>query len=538
MIFIDTPRCLHTVQYAHAFRFVMPNGRQFLMQASSEKDLNEWIGRINYASAFKSMGIRMRSMGMTGDQAMSTGAAAALSHVKDVRRAKSSERGPLSLGSSQENLKSIAPIPKDILPPRPVTAPRVNGKTHRAVISGVPSTIDLESPTSLHSDGKLEETFNEVKAELAAVRGLSLRGNVPNRKDGVRANSLGGNSAYRTQPQRGHTLAGDSIQADDIGFLQARSNSRSVVVQSKIRDLDSKITTAELALESDLRLARNLAVLAPFLRSTRERIQTAVIPVAKTVRLLRMDLIKQLCYRDVLKADLLAEEKEWQRTKELALRAANRELRSRRKAPPSYIPTVELSVHTDFSEAPLSASDADTPTIPKLESKSSARSLSSFDPPSGTQSVDRISTDEDSNASSSKLAPLNESIVFNPSSSLDDQIDSPAFPFPPQTNDTSSQSLMPPSSTLSPPNNYNLSDSALSTPVEERPAVPSNPNTIPEEESAEDWNRTRAAKRVSLVRVPSQAQKLSVIFAKHGHGLDGGGLPVALEGSVGTEESG
>ncbi|KAG8902266.1 hypothetical protein FRB99_004685, partial [Tulasnella sp. 403] len=43
-------------KYFHTFRFVMPNGRQFLMHAPSEYAMNEWIALINYASAFKTAG--------------------------------------------------------------------------------------------------------------------------------------------------------------------------------------------------------------------------------------------------------------------------------------------------------------------------------------------------------------------------------------------------------------------------------------------------------------------------------------------------
>ena len=51
----------------------MPTGRQYLMHAPTETDMNDWIALINYASAFKTAGIRMRPPGMTREQAKSTG---------------------------------------------------------------------------------------------------------------------------------------------------------------------------------------------------------------------------------------------------------------------------------------------------------------------------------------------------------------------------------------------------------------------------------------------------------------------------------
>jgi hypothetical protein len=72
-------------QYPNAFRFVMPHGRQYLLQASDEHELNQWMSRINYASTFRTAGVRMRGMGMTGGQAQLAGAAAAASHVKALK---------------------------------------------------------------------------------------------------------------------------------------------------------------------------------------------------------------------------------------------------------------------------------------------------------------------------------------------------------------------------------------------------------------------------------------------------------------------
>ena len=40
---------------------MFPSGRQLLLQAENERERNEWIAHINYASAFKTAGIRMRS---------------------------------------------------------------------------------------------------------------------------------------------------------------------------------------------------------------------------------------------------------------------------------------------------------------------------------------------------------------------------------------------------------------------------------------------------------------------------------------------
>jgi hypothetical protein len=87
----------------------MPHQRQYLMQASDEYEMNEWITLINYASAFKTAGIRMRASTMDKDKAVLTGAAAAASHKREVQGTAmthgSGTSTPKSLGTGlQRNL--------------------------------------------------------------------------------------------------------------------------------------------------------------------------------------------------------------------------------------------------------------------------------------------------------------------------------------------------------------------------------------------------------------------------------------------------
>jgi hypothetical protein len=49
-------------QHDNTFRFVMPNGRHLLLRAREEKSMNDWIHMINYASAFRSTGLRLRAL--------------------------------------------------------------------------------------------------------------------------------------------------------------------------------------------------------------------------------------------------------------------------------------------------------------------------------------------------------------------------------------------------------------------------------------------------------------------------------------------
>jgi len=70
-------------------------------------------------------------------------------------------------------------------------------------------------------------------------------------------------------------------------------------------------------LNAELRIGRNLAVLTPFQRSTRDRIQLAVLPLAKKIRHLRMELARLRCYEEILRTDLQVETDAWKSMKSM-----------------------------------------------------------------------------------------------------------------------------------------------------------------------------------------------------------------------------
>ncbi|TFY68354.1 hypothetical protein EVJ58_g1044, partial [Rhodofomes roseus] len=51
-------------KHPHTLRLVLPDGRHYLLQAHAEQEMNEWISCVNYASAFKTAGLRMRALGL------------------------------------------------------------------------------------------------------------------------------------------------------------------------------------------------------------------------------------------------------------------------------------------------------------------------------------------------------------------------------------------------------------------------------------------------------------------------------------------
>ncbi|RUS24171.1 hypothetical protein BC938DRAFT_474004, partial [Jimgerdemannia flammicorona] len=45
-------------KYSHAFRLIAGDGQQFMFRAESEEEMNDWIGKINYAATFKTAGVK------------------------------------------------------------------------------------------------------------------------------------------------------------------------------------------------------------------------------------------------------------------------------------------------------------------------------------------------------------------------------------------------------------------------------------------------------------------------------------------------
>ena len=79
-----------------------------------------------------------------------------------------------------------------------------------------------------------------------------------------------------------------------------------------------------LQLDADLRAVRSLAILTPFPEATLNRFQGVLRPLAKCIKLCRLDLAKLECHRDILRDDLAAGEQDWESIKDVIAKAARR----------------------------------------------------------------------------------------------------------------------------------------------------------------------------------------------------------------------
>jgi len=204
--------------------------------------MNEWIELINYASTFRSAGVRMRT-----------------SYMHDLR------------GSTARN--SISSVPASVSSPSSQNFDR-NSVTLSADSSGE-SANQCSSPT---------------------MEALSLPF-APNRT---------GNTSQSSTPTTPFSPMSPDLE-NVSGFFNP---SRSLILQKKLQELNDRIITIDQQLQSDLRIARNFALLTPFHRSTRDRIQSCVVTLGKRVQVLRLELAKLRCHHYVLTCDLKSAERE------------------------------------------------------------------------------------------------------------------------------------------------------------------------------------------------------------------------------------
>ena len=402
--------------------------------------MNNWVSCINYASAFKTTGVSMRSPSMSGKDVELMGVAAAASHLRDLQCASSDSRTPRGRACGRNSDDFI-----DRLSSSP-SAPYTVSRSGRFKIVNGREDMDLDVPSVRSNVGahQLKATFHQVKADLAAGRWSST-------------------DASTTRPDgrpRAHSLESTALSLPtsfpDESELQRVSN-RTRDIQSKLAELDTKISSLQLQEESDLRLLRNIAILTPFQRATRERLGMVVLQTSKEVQRTRLELGMRLCHREVLSNDLIAQEREWHRTKKIALKAATDTLQSRRE------PSIPRTLPPRVDQLVVDSSDGlHLPESPLPLQSSIAESF-------------YTALDSDW-----------------PVSAMGEQLDSPVISV---RDSTPTDSPRP----FSPTQAIDGTTTPEPEPSHERP------DTVQEEtdEEAEEWNKTRAAKRVSLVRMPS-----------------------------------
>jgi hypothetical protein len=463
-------------------RFVCPDGRQFLLRTSNEKELNEWISRINYASAFKSTGVQMRALGMSDKDVELTGVAAATSHLHDMQYQRRSAHKVHSWdGEAAHDLMDMLSGSNDSFTQKP-PARRVTMVTGRY-------DMDLDVPIAPEIEGahQFKVTFDHVKAELAA-------GNWSSSDESSEAEDMRTRDLDSIVPGKSPPARSDSLPLP----------SRSQIVQSKVYDLESRIAAVQSSLDTDMRFVRNVAILTPFQKATRDRLQAAVQNVSKRIMQLRIDLSKLTCHQHVLSGDLAAERRDMHTAKDLAFRAAAETLQSRRG---TNVPQMTLSFHDkDGTTSPQPIqSKPETPSHrPESSIADSFHSALDFGP-------DWSASDDLATSSFLDVSYIFESpSLSTPATPIGIYGSSGSFPFP--DSDPHPESGARDLDLGHTPSSPGDKDTVVIAHEKFCTAL----DKLEETEECEEWNKTRAAKRVSLVRVPSDIRPSSR-FAKQSH---------------------
>lgn len=449
-------------KHRFTFRLVLSDGRHLLLKASSEDDMNQWISRINYASAFKTAGVRMRLLGMSGRNMELTGVAAATSHLHDLQNqihspatdsAKWDDNAPRALF---EMLSGGNPVYK-----RPPIQRKVMLRTNREEVE-----LEAPVPVDVEKTPEFRDAFDQVKADLATESWLQV-GKGSNEALALEISQASARSSFEVHSQT-------SSSNDHL-----RPLSRSQIIEAKVADIDDRLNTTERHLDMHMRFVRNAATLSPFQKATRDRLVLALQARARTITQLRLDIARMRCHRNVLRDDMLAENRIWKEVKETALKAAKETLQSRRLPETSQ---VTLSSDEPRRE-PLAR-----PT--RLQSQKSESSICESFHTAIDFGPDWPSSDE---FGTSFLAA---------SRGLDSPRPSTSGSFSSYRYDGNSSRIWKsePASAAGSQADHDVmpKDEEIETRHEKFYTAQES-----QVEEAEEWDKTRCAKRVSLVRVPS-----------------------------------
>ncbi|EST09777.1 Sec7 domain protein [Kalmanozyma brasiliensis GHG001] len=236
-------------KYDHVFRLVAAKGRQYLVQAQSEDDLNDWIHKINFCASFRTSNIKIRGL----DLAPRVGPGAALNDADTAERFASLAKRSFS-GSERATRRMDADE------------------------SGRSTPIGDDSG-EVSRDGTSRSSMDPVTRP--------------------------GDSSQPARPRSSASLRLSPASS----AIQKRARARRELMLTKIAESEVQLERATSRLSEEIRLARHFAILTPFLKTTRDRIEMSALPLANRIRSLRLDVAKTEARCKILRLDLAAGER-------------------------------------------------------------------------------------------------------------------------------------------------------------------------------------------------------------------------------------
>ncbi|KAJ1984234.1 hypothetical protein H4R34_000794 [Dimargaris verticillata] len=288
-------------KYPYVFRFVAGDGRQYLFRASSDDDVDDWMAKINYAAAFKTLEVATRGAAtptITVDSDQWSKYAHSVDGSSSYRRkgsfatytsklypaeASSGTKLParLRLGddmggggvavsapSSVRSLRHASPTACTQLSFSPPTSPR----------PGLPPAGASSAPSiSAGSD-------DQAGQPLAVTRSVTTQALAP---------PTTASSAHEPGRESQDTLR------ERIAFFSRRE-----ILKTKIKELEQRIAELKRELHNDLTLHQQIAIMVPFQKSTRQRATVVIDNLRQRIKRQFLTLQKFECYCEILETDL------------------------------------------------------------------------------------------------------------------------------------------------------------------------------------------------------------------------------------------
>lgn len=316
--------------------------------------------------------------------------------------------------------------------------------------------VELEAPIppEIEKTPEFKDTFDQVKADLAA----ESRPDTKKDSEPVNIPTLMISAVDATKSSLDLSLSSPVSSSTS----HSRQPSRSQIIETKLKELDDQLAATEEHLDMHMRFVRNVAKLMPFQKATRDRLLAAIQAKAILIMQMRLDVARMCCHRSVLLDDMVAESRIWKEVKDVALQTAKQTLQRQGSE----------DMHATHG---------------------------------GTSAVRALQMSRRPGSDSSVCESFHTAIDFGPDWPSSDDLGSSLLTAsvtfgssrPSSSGSVSTQLWLEEDQNAEPAENTGQHERFYT--AQEHPA-----------EEAEDWNKTRCAKRVSLVRIPSNLESLPV----------------------------
>ncbi|KAJ1969788.1 hypothetical protein IWQ62_000390 [Dispira parvispora] len=316
-------------KYPYVFRFVAGDGRQYLFRASSDDDVDDWMAKINYTAAFKTLEVATRGAAAptitvdsdTWSNHWDSSESRTAGYPSPGRYHTSSRNGggiarPLAASPTVPQSNSLSRATGATLanPEQPFadqsTVPQrdPNRVTYNQLSFSPPDSPQANNQSLPDSSGDHHESLRPSPAPSQVPASASS----PPATHRVTRSATA--PSYQSTPMdiQASILLGTSQQkvgrsSHDALHDRVAIFSRRNILREKINELEACITDLKNDLQQDLRLHRQLAIMIPFQKTTRQRATTVIDNLRQKIKKQYLNLQKFECYQEILETDLQIE---------------------------------------------------------------------------------------------------------------------------------------------------------------------------------------------------------------------------------------